>query len=248
MTIVLRSWTYSVGGEVFEGQVSWNARTIGTRPGVMVAHAFGGQGPFEAEKAIALATLGYVGFAIDLYGRGRRATSAEEARTLMNELDEDRNLLRQRMEGSLAALKSLEQVDALMTAAVGYCFGGKCVLDLARAGADTRAVVSFHGLLDAPKEEQETPVRASILALHGWDDPLAQPADVRGFAEEFSRRKADWQVQLFGGVGHSFTNPRAQSPEQRLVYDPLADQRSWAAMTRFLAERFDRPPMSGPLP
>ncbi len=204
----------------------------------MVVHAFGGQSQFETDKAAALAELGYVGFAADLYGQGRRASSPEEAKRLMAELDRDRSRLQHRVNLSLDQLKELPQVDRRMTAAIGFCFGGKCVLDLARSGADTRGVVSFHGLYDAPTEPRTEPVKAAIMALHGWGDPLSPPESVLELSRELTERGADWQLHAYGHTGHSFTNPKARAPEQGLAYQASSDARAWRAMRDFLQEIF----------
>ncbi len=157
---------YDGPGGPFEGYVCLDEARTGPRPGVLVAHAFGGESEFERGKARALAELGYVGFAVDNYGQGRRATSPDAAKMLMDELDEDRPLLARRMQNSLGTLKSLPQVDRRRTAAIGFCFGGKCVLDLARSGADIRGVVSFHGLYDPPAGAVPSQITASLLILH----------------------------------------------------------------------------------
>jgi dienelactone hydrolase len=236
--IQTRVHRYDGPGGPFSGSVSHDDASAEPRPGVMIAHAFGGQGAFDVEKAIALAELGYVGFAIDLYGEGRRATSPAEANALMTTLDEDRALLASRLAASLAALKALPEVDPSCTAAIGFCFGGKCVLDLARSGADVRGVVSFHGLYDAPTGIATPPIVASILALHGWDDPLATPDAVQALARELTARGADWQLHAFGHTGHSFTNPRAQAAATRMVYEPRSSDRAWRLMRDFLDEAF----------
>lgn len=240
MTIRRKAVSYEGDGQVFEGWACWDAAVAGDRPGVLIAHAFGGQGAFELEKAEALAALGYLAFAADLYGKGRRAGSPAEATALMNELDNDRALLLRRIGLSLTTLKNLPLVDAPRTAAIGYCFGGKCVLDLARSRADTLGVASFHGLLDPPPSIPAGRGRPSILVLHGWNDPLAKPTDVERLAHELTTAGFDWRLVGYGGVGHSFTNPRARSPEQGLAYDARADARSWRELCAFLDELFGK--------
>ena len=125
-----------------------------------------------------------------------------------------------------------------MTFAIGFCFGGKCVLDLARSGADTRGVVSCHGLYDAPTDTGARPITAAILVLHGWDDPLAPPSRLVELGRELTHRGADWQLHAYGHTGHSFTNPKAQAPDQGLAYQPASDARAWQAMRGFFAELF----------
>ncbi len=206
-------------------------------PGVLVLPTFRGLTDFERGKALALAEFGYAALAVDMYGDGRYSNDPDEARAMMNELNADRDLLRRRIEAAHQALRSVKCVDPDRTAAIGFCFGGKCVLDLARAGADVRGVVSFHGVYDPPQTEQTDEIRASVLVLHGWDDPLNTPPQTVALAEELTRRKADWQIVSYGATGHGFTNPAANSPENGMMYNELTDRRSWRAMREFLSER-----------
>lgn len=232
---------YDGPGGPFEGTLAWRDDG-GVKPAVLVSHAYGGQGPFDDAKAVALAELGYVGFALDLYGVGRRAASPAEAETLMAALDADRVLLAARMHAALAASISQPMVDASRVAAIGFCFGGKCVLDLARSGAPVRGVASFHGLYDPPPADVATAGRidAAVLVLHGWDDPLSSPDALVALGAELTRRGADWQLVAYGHTGHSFTNPKAQAPERGMFYSARAAEHAWAATTRFLAELFAR--------
>lgn len=225
-------------GNAFEGSISWDNANNEKRPGILVAHTFKGQGEFENNKAIELAKLGYVGFAIDMYGKGRRATVPDEAFALMAELDNDRSLLLQRVNLALETLKKHALTDEDKLGAIGFCFGGKTVLDLARSGADIKGAVSFHGVYDPPNIEYTAPIKASVLVLHGWEDPLAKPEQTVALAQELTQRKADWQILAFGHTGHAFTNPQAKFPERGMFYQPDANRRSWKAMVHFFEERF----------
>lgn len=224
--------------EGFEGTVSRDTSITGPRPGVLVGHAFGGQGVFDTEKAEDLARLGYVAIAIDMYGKGRRANSPDEAVALMRELTGNRPVVAQRMQMWLGVLAGLPDVDAARLGAIGFCFGGKCVLDLARAGVDLRGVVSFHGVLDAPKGAATGPMPASVLVLHGWDDPLATPAQFCELGAELTARGADWQMMAYGDTGHAFTNPAAKEPDEGMLFNPRTNARAWAAMAAFFEEKF----------
>ncbi|MGE6742725.1 dienelactone hydrolase family protein [Allorhizobium pseudoryzae] len=206
------------------------------RPAVLIAPAFGGLGTFEMERAAELAELGYVAFAIDYYGDGRRATSEQDAFAWMGELNADRPRLARRMQRALAEAKALSMVDAARIAVMGYCFGGKAVLDLARSGADFQAAIVFHGVYDAPGLDQ-VPIKPSVLVLHGWDDPLAKPEDLAALARELTTACEDWQLVGFGKTGHAFTNPNARSPEAGMAYSEKASRRSWQYLLQFLAER-----------
>lgn len=227
---------YSGNGMTFEGYLS--RPSASNTPMVLIAHAWAGPGEHEFAVADRLAELGYVGFAMDVYGKGKRGTSVEENTQLMMPLLENRTELQSRLKLALQTARGLENVDASRIAAIGYCFGGLCVLDLARTGADVRGVVSFHGLFSPDPALEGTPITAKVLALHGWDDPMADPESVRGFASEFTKAGVDWQLHAYGGTMHAFTNRQANDPQMGTVYNPKADARSWMAMTNFLAEIF----------
>jgi dienelactone hydrolase len=207
------------------------------RPGVLVSHTWAGQG--EAERAVArkLSALRYVGFALDLYGKGMRGGTREKNAELMRPFMEDRGLLRRRINAALAALKAHPAVDAERTAAIGYCFGGLCVLDLARSCPEgLRGVVSVHGMLHAPQLGAQPSIGAKVLILHGYDDPMAPPEHVLAVARELTEAGADWQLHAYGGTMHAFTNPAANAPDQGLLYNEAAARRSWRALCDFLDE------------
>jgi dienelactone hydrolase len=229
---------YQDADQIFEGKISWDDTIKEKKPGVLIAHAFGGQSDFETGKSVELAQLGYVGMAIDIYGKGRRASGPDEAARLMAELNNDRALLLKRMNLSWQTLRDFPEVDASQTGAIGFCFGGKCVLDLARSGADVKGVVSFHGMFDKPGLPEDKEVKASILVLHGWEDPMARPEMFVDFANEMTERKADWQMHAFGHTGHAFTNPKANAPDRGLFYQPTSSKRAWQSMGNFFEELF----------
>ncbi len=221
-----------------EGRLVRDDATRAPRPGILVSHAWGGRSAFEDGKADALATLGYTAFALDLYGQGRRGHNPEENAALMQPFLDDRPMLQRRMHAALAALRDQPDVDAGRIAAIGFCFGGLCVLDLARSGADVAGVVSLHGLFAAPGNTTGNRIRAKVLALHGWDDPMATPDAVTSLAAELTSMGADWQLHAYGNTMHAFTNPAASDRERGTVYDAKADRRAWQALTAFLDELF----------
>ncbi len=239
MTVSTREVDYKDGDVVLQGHFAWDAAVPGPRPGILVAHAWSGRSPFENAKAEALASLGYAAFALDVYGKGVRGSSPEENAALMQPLLDDRAALVQRLHSALEVLRQQAEVDPARTAAIGFCFGGLCVLDLARSGADINGVVSFHGLFHPPPAELKATIRARVLALHGWDDPMVPPAQVEALAAELTASGADWQLHAYGSTMHAFTNPQAADPERGTVYDATADARSWIAMKNFLAEIFE---------
>ena len=230
---------YSDGDTILEGRLAWNDDSDTPRPGILVAHAWGGRGANEDRKADQLAELGYAALALDLYGKGRRGSAPDENAALMQPFLDDRALLQRRMHASLDTLRAQAEVESGSIAAIGFCFGGLCVLDLARTGADIAGVVSFHGLFAPPGNTAGNTISARILALHGWDDPMATPDSVVALAQELSAMDADWQLHAYGNTMHAFTNPAAADPNMGTVYDAAADRRSWQAMTNFLDELFD---------
>lgn len=223
-----------------EGLIAWDDNVSGARPGVLISHAWGGRSQFEDGKARALAELGYAAFALDLYGKGVRGSSPEENASLMQPFLDDRALLQRRLLQSLTTLRNQPQVDSEKVAAIGFCFGGLCVLDIARTGEDLAGVVSFHGLLGAPGNTDGNRIKAKVLVLHGWDDPMATPDNVDSLAAELSAMQADWQLHAYGNTRHAFTNPDANDPAMGTVYSAVADARSWMAMKNFLGEIFTR--------
>ncbi len=234
MAIETRTLEYADGAVTLRGQLAWDPSAGAPRPGVLVAHTWAGCGPFERGKATELAKLGYVALAVDMYGDGAVGSGPEENARLMTPLLEDRAALQRRMLAALEALKSQGCVDESRTAAIGFCFGGLCVLDLARSGAAFQGAVSFHGLLNPPGNTEGSAIKARVLVLHGWDDPMANPRSVEALASELTRAGADWQVHAYGSTMHAFTNPAANNPDFGTVYDEQADKRSWRAMSDFL--------------
>jgi dienelactone hydrolase len=233
--IQTREIDYRDEGTLCKGFLAFDSSHAAPRPAVLVSHMAGGREEFVENKARQIAELGYTGFALDMYGERRRGATLEEGRALMKPLLDDRALLARRIRAALVAVRALEQVDANRVAAVGFCFGGLCVLDLARSGADIQGVVSMHGLLKS-HDLSKPRISAKVLALHGNDDPLAPPDDVRAFQEEMTRAGADWQLHIYGGTQHAFTNPKAANPAAGLVYNPTAERRAWTTLVAFLAE------------
>ena len=238
MSLQHRLIEYGDGESVLEGRLAWDDDFAGPRPGVLVSHAWSGRSAYEDGKADALARLGYVAFALDLYGKGVRGASPDENAALMKPFLDNRAMLQRRLIRSLDTLRVQPEVHADRVAAVGFCFGGLCVLDIARSGAELAGVVSFHGLLASPGNTDGNQAKARVLVLHGWDDPMATPDAVLSFAAEMTALGADWQLHAYGNTQHAFTNPAANDPERGTVYDEVADRRSWQAMSNFLNEIF----------
>jgi dienelactone hydrolase len=228
---------YKHGDVVLEGYLAYDDSVTGKRPGVLVVHEWTGHNPYVRKRAEQLAGLGYVAFALDMYGKGVQARDMKEAAALASIYKNDRKLMRARALAGLDVLRRQPQVDLSRLAAIGYCFGGTTVLELARSGTELAGVVSFHGDLSTPHPEDAGQIKARVLVLHGADDPHVPPGVVSAFEEEMRRAGVDWQLVKYGGAVHSFTNPGAgNDPSRGAAYNARADHRSWEAMRAFFNE------------
>jgi len=227
--------TYQSGDNSFEGFL---AQPEGdSNPCVLIAHTWAGRDAFVEEKAKLLTELGYAAFAIDMYGDGKIGTSNEENAGMMQPLLDDREELARRALASLDAVSKIDSIDASKIVIMGYCFGGLVSMDLARTGADIKGAVSFHGFLAGP-ENSTNEIKAKLLALHGDSDPMVGQDQIESFRQEMTSKKVDWQLHVFGGAMHSFTNPEANDPDFGAVYSKNADERSWKIFTDLLMELF----------
>ncbi|MCB1843552.1 MAG: dienelactone hydrolase family protein [Halioglobus sp.] len=206
------------------------------RPVVLVTHAWDGLVDEIHDKARRLAELGYIAFAIDVYGNGKTETDLSKLMDTLGPYMENRALLLERMQAAVTAAKTLPGADAGRIGAIGYCFGGTAVLDLARGSNDVRAVVSFHGGLPGNGLQQSDAITARVLVLHGDDDPLVPQEQVAEFRREMKTRGADWTLVAYGNTMHGFTRPGANNPDFGNLYSPVADARSWRAMQDFFSE------------
>jgi dienelactone hydrolase len=223
---------------VLQGYFAYDDAVAGPRPAVMIVHEWYGHGPYVRRRARELAQLGYLAFANDMYGKGVYAKSHEEAGKLAGAVKGDNKLMRRRAAAGIEAMKKHKLADASKLAVMGYCFGGATALELARAGADLKGAVSFHGSLETPNPGQTKDVKAKILVMHGADDSFVNPS-VPAFQDEMRRAKADWQMIFYGGAVHSFTVAEAgNDPSKGMAYNEAADRRSWQAMKDFFAEIF----------
>jgi dienelactone hydrolase len=204
------------------------------RPGILVAHEGPGLNDHAKMRAGMLAELGYVAFALDMYGGGR-VLRGKDMSDAMGKLRADRAALRKRAQVALDVLARVPEVEPSRCGAMGYCFGGLVVLELARSGAPVKGVVSFHGLLVSDREDGR--VEARVLVCTGADDPLVPPQQVLDFQREMSIRASDWQVVVYGGAKHGFTNANAAAVgHPAIAYSEAADRRSWQAMRGFWKE------------
>lgn len=236
--LIKEAVTYKQGGAELEGYLVYDDAQSGNRPGVLVVHDWLGLTDKTKKRADQVASLGYVAFAADIYGKGVRPKSQEEAsKEAAKYRDGDRKLLRERANAALKTLAGAKGVDKKRLAAIGYCFGGGTVLELARAGANVKGVVSFHGNLDTPAPATAKNLKARILVLHGADDPFVPAEAVAGFEAEMRNAKADWELVKYGNSVHSFTDETAgNDPSKGQAYNANADKRSWEAMVDFFKE------------
>ena len=230
---------YQHGGITFRGHVVHDPARTAPLPGVLVVHEAWGLGAHVKERAARLAELGYLAFAVDMFGEGRQSSSSEEGMQWTRALRADVPLLRGRITAALQALRTCTQIDRERVAAIGYCFGGTTALELARSGARISGAVSFHGGLATTHPAEPGAMTARVLVCTGADDPFIPQTQVHEFMAEMQRAGADYQVITYGGAQHSFTNPKAaERSVPGLEYNASADKRSWAAMHVFFQELF----------
>jgi len=236
MAIRTRTVEYTHASAPLEGYFACDDKRAQPLPAVLISHAWVGRDAFVCGKANRIAEMGYAAFALDMYGKGVIGSGPEENAKLMQPFMQDRALLQGRMLAALDTLRQQPEVDGRRVAAFGFCFGGLCVLDLARTGADLRGVASFHGLFIPPGNTEGNRIKAKVLAMHGFDDPMAPPDQLVALGQELTRSGADWQIHAYGNTVHAFTNPQASDPAFGTVYDETADRRSWESLKNFLAE------------
>jgi len=230
---------YRDGSLTCRGFLAYDETKAGRRPGVLVVHEAFGLGKPAMDRTKMLAELGYVAFAADMFGDRKQVSDMNEAMAIITDLLGNPAKGRARTRAALATLLAQPQVDASRVGAIGFCFGGSSVLELARDGGDVKGVISFHGGLQTQAPAQKGAVKAKVLVCTGADDPMIPAAAVNTFEEEMRNAGADWQVITYGGTVHSFTNPEANgSINPAILYNKRTDERSWAALKSFFAEAF----------
>lgn len=233
-------YTYHDEDLTLRGLVAVDESVSGKRPGIVVFHEAWGLGDHATERIKMLAHIGYVAVAADMYGDRRQATDMDTAMGLMGDLRGNPAKLRKRAKAAVDALRAHPNVDPNRVAAIGFCFGGTTVLEVARGGVDLKGVVSFHGGLETAAPAEPGAVKAKVLVCTGADDPMIPPDQVVAFQEEMRQAAADWQIVIYSGTVHGFTNPHAGKVVALpgLAYNKLSDQRSWTAMRAFFDEIF----------
>jgi len=227
---------YVLEGKPHEGLLVFDDTAKAPAPTVLVFHAWEGRNEPINAVARRVAGWGYNAFAVDLYGKGILGHTTEECQALMTPLASNRARLRAMLLETVEIAAGLPEVDATKMAAIGFCFGGLCVLDLARAGAQVTAVASFHGVFTPPGLPTTTPIGPKVIAFHGWDDPMAPPDAVVAFGREFTAGKADWQLHAYGATVHGFMMEEANMPAMGIQYNALSAGRAWETLKGYLAE------------
>jgi dienelactone hydrolase len=235
---------YSAGGMVMKGYLAFDRNIKGKRPGVLVVHEWWGLNDYARKRANMLAELGYTALAVDMYGGGKTASHPDDAQKFSSAVMHDFPVAKERFEAAMDFLKKQPSVDPSRIAAIGYCFGGGVVLNMARQGVDLKGVASFHGSLTAVKQATPCSIKAKILVLHGADDKFTSPAQVEAFKKEMKEAGADLKFITYPGAMHSFTNPEADSLGKKfnlpLAYNAEADKKSWQELKKFLAAIFKK--------
>lgn len=240
--IVGKTVEYSAQSVMMKGYLAYNENIKGKRPGVLVIHEWWGLNDYARKRARMLAELGYTGLAVDMYGDGKTAMHPDDAGKFSSELMKNFDAAKVRFMAAVDFLKQQPTVDPHGIAAIGYCFGGGVVLNMARQGVDLKGVASFHGSLIAVKSAQAGNVKAKILVLHGGDDNFIPTEQIEAFKKEMKTAGADFQFISYPGAVHSFTNPEADALGKRfnmpIAYNAAADRNSWEELKKFLVMIF----------
>jgi dienelactone hydrolase len=237
--MITRIVEYKDANTILEGYLAYDDSIKSRQPAVLIVHEWTGVGPYVEGRARQLAQLGYVAFAIDIYGKGIRPSNPQDATKEATFYRSDRQLMRRRAQAGLDEAKTFPFVDPNRIAIIGYCFGGGVSLELARSGAPLKGVVSFHGNLDTPNPNDAKNIKAKILVCTGANDPFVPRQQVLAFEDEMRNAVVDWQMNVYGNAVHSFTNIASGSdPSKGVAYNKEADRRSWQAMLDFFKEIF----------
>jgi dienelactone hydrolase len=235
-TTVTRKVQYHHRDIMLEGVLALNPIATSARPAVLVLHGWEGLSQGHIDFAKTLAVWGYAGFAVDLYGKGVTGASPGECQKLMMPFMNDRSMLQDRLRHVIDVVKGLPEVEASRRAAIGFCFGGLCALDLARTGGDVGGIASFHGVLTPPGNTEGFQVKTKVIVFHGWEDPFAPPEDLVALGRELTTAGADWQVHVYGKTMHAFMMPTANNPEAGLMYNGDSARRALSSLKSFLLE------------
>ncbi|MHB8846422.1 MAG: dienelactone hydrolase family protein [Nitrospirota bacterium] len=235
---------YSAGGVTLKGYLAYDANIKGKRPGVLVVHEWWGQNEYVRKRARMLAELGYTALALDMYGDGKIATHPDDAGKFSSEVMKNFPVAKERFLAALELLKKDSTVDPARIAAIGYCFGGGVVLNMARQGIDLKGVASFHGSLAVIPPDTPTPIKAAVRVYNGADDKFSSPEAIEALKKEMADQKVDFKFVNYPGAVHAFTNPEATELGKKfsmpIAYNAAADKASWEDLKGFLKHIFKK--------
>lgn len=242
--VVGKTVDYQVGDDNFQGYLAYKDDQAGKRPGVLVVHEWWGHNAYARKRADMLAEMGYTALALDMYGEGKEAQHPKEAKKFMQQVANNMAMAEKRFVAAMEVLKNHETVDAERIAAIGYCFGGGIVLEMARRGVDLLGVASFHGSLATENPAQPGDVKAKVIVFHGKADQFISEEVVAAFEKEMEEASVNYTLVSYSDVKHSFTNPQADELAEKfglpLAYDKQADQHSWQRLQAFLQDIFSQ--------
>jgi dienelactone hydrolase len=242
--IIGKNVVYSAEGVTLKGYLAYDSKVKGKVPGILVVHEWWGLNDYARRRARMLAELGYTALAVDMYGEGKLARHPDDAGKFSSEVMTHFSTAKARFMAGEEFLKKQPSVDPDRIAAIGYCFGGGVVLNMARQGADLKGVVSFHGMLAPVKPAEPGMVKAKILVLHGAEDKFSTPEQIAAFKDEMKKAGVDYRFIVYPGAMHSFTNPDATAYGKKfnlpLAYNKMADKESWSEMKKFFKEIFKK--------
>jgi len=227
---------YTDEGTALEGYLVFPSEK--KRPLVVLCHAWRGRDDFICEKAKQVAALGYVGFAIDMYGKGILGNTKEENAALKKPFIEDRYLLQRRLLAGFDKACTLPQVDPAQIVVLGFGFGGLCALELARSGVGLKGAISIYGHFEFPVQSPLQSIKSKVLILHGYNDPVSPMSELYAFQQELNKDKVDWQSHIYGNTFHAFATPSANDPDSGIMYNATSAHRAWNEVERFLIEIF----------
>ena len=232
--------SYTANGTTLKGWLAWNDAAKGKLPAVLVVHEWWGHNPYARKRANMLAELGYVALAVDMYGDGKQAHHPDDAGRFAGEVAKNKPLAKARFEAAMKLLHEQRNVDGNRLAAIGYCFGGGVVLNMAREGENLKGVAVFHGGLATDTPAEPGRVKAQVRVFTGGDDKMITAAQVEGFKQEMEKAGVNYKVTVYPGALHSFTNPDADDYAKKfnmpIAYNAAADKDSWEQLQGFLAD------------